>query len=302
VLLDIENHPRKPLESRGGRLWSEAVEITAAWHCNISCQSCSHGSPSMPHRVADPGDVERDLRHLAERLRVEHVRVLGGEPLVHPDVTEVLRAVRRSGITDTLRVLTNGLRLADQPATFWSEVDEVHVSVYPNTRKYLGTRREAIIATAAASGTRLTFKTFDHFRLSFRAEDHDDHLTEAVYRTCQIANRWRCLTVESGRIYRCPQSALLGSQHPPYVAADSLEIEQIESTEVLRRWIERDEPLDSCTRCAGSVGFRHPHRMSGGRTAEEASGPEVVDYSYLERLAADPDADNGCVAVEQNPT
>ncbi|MQB01926.1 MAG: radical SAM protein [Actinobacteria bacterium] len=79
-----------------GKLGTEAVEINAAWHCNISCSWCSHGSPELPPRFADESVVGRDLRCLARWLRVDHVRVLGGEPLVHPRLPHLLQLVRES--------------------------------------------------------------------------------------------------------------------------------------------------------------------------------------------------------------
>lgn len=289
---------RKPVEIVNGRVWSEAVEVNAAWHCNIGCRSCSHGSPSMPRRFADPDQVEQDLCGLSRWLRLEHVRVLGGEPLLHPDVPTVLAAVRRTGITDTIRVLTNGLRLVEQPDEFWRAVDEVHVSVYPNTTHALKRRTRAIVDAAAGSGTALVFKHFDHFRRSFRADDHDTELTRLVYLTCQVGNRWRCLTVESGRIYRCPQSAQLSLGRPDLVEADSLLIDRIGSPEQLASWITQEEPLSSCRRCTGSVGLRHPHQALTPSVRRRAPELEQVDHGYLVQLLADPDADNGCVSTQ----
>lgn len=292
---------RKPVEIADGRVWSEAVEINAAWHCNISCMSCSHGSPSMARRFIDPRQAERDLGDLARWLRVEHVRVLGGEPLLHPDLPAVLAAARRTGIAGRVRVLTNGLRLAEQSDEFWGEVDEAHVSVYPNTARSLETRTDAIVAAAAASGTTLIFKHFGHFRLSFRNKDPDGQLARLVYLTCQIGNRWRCLTVESGRIYRCPQSAQLGIGQPALVEADSLRIDCIQSAEQLLSWIAQEEPLLSCYQCTGSAGRRHPHQALTPSARRRPAESEPLDHAYLAQLLADPDADNGCVSAQVRP-
>lgn len=278
-----------------GRVHTEAVEISAVRHCNISCSACSHASPSMRPSFADPGHVERDLAALSEWIEVEHVRVLGGEPLLHPQLTELLQAVRRSGLGKRRRLITNGVRLAEQPDDVWAELEEVHVSVYPNTAKHLIRARPVIMRAAERTGTMLVFKHFDHFRIPFRHPEDHPELTQAIYETCLIGNRWRCLSIESGRIFRCPQSML--NPDPDAATEDSLPIAGIVSTALFRAWLMRTEALRSCRSCAGSVGLLMPHRAHVPGDVD--SLPESLDLRYLAQLGSDRDADNGCVSVEE---
>jgi hypothetical protein len=124
-----------------------------------------------------------------------------------------------------VRVLTNGLQLHRQTPAFWLAVDELHISVYPNTSRVIDTQRELISRRAAQARTRVTFKFFDHFRVSFRPNDNDHELTRLIYATCQIGNRWRCLTVEDGMLYRCPQSALLAQYSKAVHTSDGIRID-----------------------------------------------------------------------------
>jgi GTP 3',8-cyclase len=289
----------REVEIRHGRVWTEAVEINAVWHCNIRCAWCSHASPAQDRSVADPAGVERDLAGLASWMRVEHVRVLGGEPLLHPDLPTLLVGIRRSGITDRVRVLTNGLGLTEVADGFWDLVDEVHISAYPSTEKQLQRSIAQLRSLADASGTGLVVKSFDRFRISYRAPDDDRELTERIYRTCQIANDWRCLTVESGRIYRCPQSAYLdraGELAPALVAADALRIQDIGAAAEVRDWLVQPSALYSCQRCAGSAGALRPHQQV--RRGMPLFEPGPIDFPYLEQLEMDIGADNSCISGE----
>jgi organic radical activating enzyme len=285
----------KPVAMVDGRVRTEAVEVNAVRHCNINCRSCSHGSPSMRPSFADPGQVERDLTALTPWLDVEHVRVLGGEPLLHPQLPELLRAVRRSGLGERRRLLTNGLKLAEQPDEFWAEVEEVHVSVYPNTAQHVRRARLAIARAAERTGTTVRFKHFDHFRISFRRPEDHPELTQDIYETCQIGNRWRCLTIDSGGLHRCPQAML--TPDPAAVAKDSLTIADIDSAEAVRAWLLRPEALRSCRSCAGSAGVCRPHRARVPGDVDVL--PESLDLAYLARLRVDGDADNGCVSLDE---
>lgn len=284
-----------PVAMVDGRVYTEAVEINAARHCNISCRSCSHGSPSMRPWFVDPRDVERDLAALTPWMDVEHVRILGGEPLLHPQLTELLRAVRRSGLGTRRRLITNGLQLADQPDEVWAELEEVHVSVYPNTARHLERARPAIARAAERTGTTVRFKHFDHFRVAFRHPEDHPELTQDIYETCQIANRWRCLTVDSGALHRCPQAML--APDPAAVADDRLLLADIGSSEAVRVWLLRPRALRSCASCAGSAGVRRPHRARVPGDVDVL--PASVDLPYLALLRVDGDADNGCVSVDE---
>jgi len=285
----------KPVAMVDGRVRTEAVEVNVVRHCNVSCRSCSHASPSMRPWFADPDLIERDLVALTPWMHVDHVRILGGEPLLHPQLPEILRAVRRSGLGERRRLLTNGLQLGDQPGEFWEEVEEVHVSVYPNTARHLHRARPAIVRAAEHSGTTLRFKHFDHFRVAFRQPDDHPELTQDIYETCQIANRWRCITVESGRLHRCPQSML--APDAGAVIEDGLAITEIDAAETVRSWLLRADALRSCQSCAGSVGLRRPHRA---RTRSDVDVPaDALDLAFLARLRVEGDADNGCVSADE---
>lgn len=294
-----------------GKLAAEAVEINAAWHCNISCAWCSHGSPALPRDLADELVVGRDLRSLATWMTVDHVRVLGGEPLLHPRLACLLQVIRSAQLSDRIRILTNGLLLAQAEDAVWDLVDEIHISVYPNTRKAIEAALPSLTDRAAGANTTLLVKYFDHFRVSYRIPDDDHILTERIYRTCQIGNVWRCLTVEQGNLYRCPQAAFRHRFHPLIVSAsggDHLPIHEVSSAAQIRRWLHRGEPLEACRGCAGSAGELLAHRQLHSRERRDSLRAEAspfpmgvngIDLSYLAELEIDANADNGCVSVSR---
>jgi len=77
--------------------------------CNLRCSYCSEyddASPPIPRAV-----LEERLDHLA-RLRTLLVSLTGGEPLLHPELPAIVRAVRARGMTAA--VSTNGFLLTRQ--------------------------------------------------------------------------------------------------------------------------------------------------------------------------------------------
>ena len=77
-------------------------EINVVHHCNLSCRGCTHLSPIWSKVFVDPKTLLADLRTLAGFYRAEKVGLMGGEPLLHPDILAVMGAVRESGITSAL--------------------------------------------------------------------------------------------------------------------------------------------------------------------------------------------------------
>lgn len=219
--------------------------------------------------------------------------MLGGEPLLHPNLPDLLRSVRRSGICDTIRVITNGRKLPVMASAFWELVDEVSISSYPG-EELSEDELAAVEAVAARHEVRVKRKEFRFFRESYsEIACVDDELVERIYRTCQMAHVWRCHTYWNGRLYRCPQSLFL-----PLVLHGS--IEAIEGLPLepdpgllhrLLEFLQAPAPLASCRHCLGSVGTIIPHRQgrrSTWRDMQRLPVTELLDQPHLALLLAEP--------------
>src|SRR5262245_57337259 len=177
------------------KIRNPTIEINVAEHCNLACRACSHASPVLPRAVVDPAALELDLALLAEHYRADTVRLVGGEPLLHPDLGAIVEVVRRSRIGELIRVATNGVLLPRMPRSVWEAVDIVDVSAYPGhelTPEQLhDCRREA-----DAAGTELVVSRVTMFRESYSEIGTTDvELIRRIYRNCVIAHVWRSHTV-----------------------------------------------------------------------------------------------------------
>ncbi|HEY3952561.1 MAG TPA: hypothetical protein VGM53_04240, partial [Streptosporangiaceae bacterium] len=81
---------------KDGRVFNRAFVVNVTEHCNLRCRSCAHLSPVLPKHFVDPGSLCSDLTALSKSYRVNVLKILGGEPLLHPDLPEVLLAARES--------------------------------------------------------------------------------------------------------------------------------------------------------------------------------------------------------------
>lgn len=274
------------------RLHIPGIEINAVMQCNLACAGCSHASPVSSTWVADPNTVLRDLMSLRTVADVDEVRVVGGEPLLHPEFTELLKAVAAAELGAIVRVITNGTRLHHVDWSWLDHANEVYVSVYPGAI----IRPEALDELrrrGPAAGTQVAVNHFRYFRPVVPRKPLREDETMAVFETCQVAHAWSCHTVQEGYVYLCPMTVPAPASGSGRVSR--CPIEPLRTLfERLSEFLHPTAPLPECHSCLGTVGQLTPHRQSSRKTWLALSTSEI-DWAHLERLRADPWTDNGCV-------
>lgn len=104
-----------PLVDRFGRVHRD-LRISLTDKCNLRCTYCmpAEGVPWLAKQnLLTTGEIERVAGVLA-RLGIVEIRLTGGEPLLRPDVVDVVRRLSRiDGEDGPLQVsmTTNGIRL-----------------------------------------------------------------------------------------------------------------------------------------------------------------------------------------------
>lgn len=271
---------------------TETCDLNVVHHCNLSCRGCNHLSPALAEHVVDPDAVFEEFSLLAEYYHPNYVHLLGGEPLLHPALPQVIRAVHRSGVSDHVRVLTNGVLLPHMSDAFWQEVDEVQVSVYPGKEmsvEQLGHCQ----SKAKLWGVDLQLRCFHRFRETYsELGTRDEDLVRRIYNSCQFAHLGRCHNVSDGFLFRCPQSLFI----PKLINNDILEHPTIDGIKItdsptfagdLLAYLESPEPLASCYHCLGSVGKSFAHEQVSRRMwrdRQRYSTEELIDMEYLAAL------------------
>ncbi len=82
-----------------------SFEVTLS--CNCNCRHCDLGGLIKNEKQLKPGDYAS----LVKLLKPPVVQISGGEPLLREDITEVVRAIKQSGRTPYLILVSNGALL-----------------------------------------------------------------------------------------------------------------------------------------------------------------------------------------------
>jgi hypothetical protein len=67
--------------------------------CNLRCPACYNHAPARRKTLAE---IEDDLRTLERFRKLQSVAIVGGEPLLHPELCDAVRMVKRHGLAAEL--------------------------------------------------------------------------------------------------------------------------------------------------------------------------------------------------------
>ena len=172
----------------------------------MNCWGCDHFSAIAESRYEDCKRINRDLERLRELIgdRVERIAVMGGEPLLHLQITDILQSVREIFPEPEVRLSTNGTLLLKMDDNFWNVCRDnkvtISVTKYPITYNY-----EDAEKTANRHKVKYTYynegdsvKTSYHIPLD--TEGKQD--TTESFINCFHAND-RCNMLSEGRLWTC---------------------------------------------------------------------------------------------------
>ena len=253
-----------------GRVHVEAFEIHIAEHCNLRCANCCNMSPFVAKLSLTVAEVEAICERMRSVLHADVIKIMGGEPLLHPQIVEIIGVLRRSGVADRVRLFTNGLRLKSMPEAFWGALDELTISNYTSAPV-----RPAVLELARQKSRELGFvlniKEVGEFSQVLSPRFVPRPAAETTFERCWL--RHRCLIVRGNRFYMCTRAAyapdfLARVKHEPVPEGtdvvrgeDGVELDSEDLASALENYLNRSEPLGACHYCRGGDGPTLPHHQ-----------------------------------------
>lgn len=121
------------------------MEFHVADHCNLNCANCEHYSGLVKEPVFPDFDkFSRDIRKLKSFINdIGLIRILGGEPLLNPQIEDYIKLVSEVYPDATIRVVTNALLLKTMPDSFFETLNSchegsgIHISLYPVMKDHI---------------------------------------------------------------------------------------------------------------------------------------------------------------------
>lgn len=180
-------------------------------HCNLRCKGCDHFACIADEKFYHREDIYKDLSRMSEIFHSDYIMkiaVMGGEPLLHPELKQILADVRECFPHTIIRLTTNGLLLLQQDDDFWKICRENDVTVV-NTKYPLNLKYDEIQKKASEEGVKFQFfegtgdgKIKHSFKKIINLKG-DSNPAESFSR-CHISNYGNILL--DGKFYGCPFS------------------------------------------------------------------------------------------------
>ncbi len=85
--------------------------ISVTSECNLNCFYCHHEGNDSHFKNVLTLDQIRKIASIVEKYSIEEIKLTGGEPLLHPDIVEIVRIFHNIPSVKEISMTTNGLLL-----------------------------------------------------------------------------------------------------------------------------------------------------------------------------------------------
>lgn len=244
------------------------LEVNIVRHCNLNCQMCDHFSPLSDVDFLSLSEFKHDIKKLAKTFhnRAKYIYLLGGEPLLHPEIKEFIKISRHFFPKSNVIIYTNALNLLTMDSEFIltcrTHFIKIYITKYPINMDY--NKLELFLKYHRINYKFVNtspVKTSSHYPLDPNGkQDARDNFSKCIH-----ANN--CITLNNGKLYTCsiiPNIDIFNkyfSYNIPVTPNDYIDIHQENSPEsILKRLCQ---PFPFCKYCnIKKRSHNHPWKIS----------------------------------------
>lgn len=223
-------------------------EFPLSSHCNLNCQMCTVFSPIAEKSFLCMESFYKDLLRMSQLFGSRNIwfRMVGGEPLLHPQITEMMLLSRKLLPEALISITSNGLLAKKMQAEFYAVARDRNI-VFLNS-PYPPVDADDIVAFMRQLGI-ISFKTvrkFNSRKLPLDLAGKQD--AKVNFGSCG----YRCNFILNGRLSRCFYPLVVGHFNKKFgqdlktTENDFINIHDHDSTEIMK-FLQL--PIDFCRYC-----------------------------------------------------
>ncbi len=274
LIYDHHCKERKKLEP----LKKLQFEVNLTEHCNLNCKCCTQFSCIAEEEYIDTNVMERDFKRLGELFSgvCERIYLIGGEPLLHPDVEKCMKIARNYFPVGQISIFTNGILLPKCKETFWQSCRENDIAIivtkYPIQFNYAQivkkAEEESVYFEFYGASEDFKYMTCLNMDITGRQD------IKRSWLDCKESNN--CIKLRDGKLFTCTRPAAIYKLNRYFnmnfevAEADYIDIYMAENeSEILKKLAK---PIPFCRYC-------NPVK---GRKALEWGATEKSIYEWVD--------------------
>jgi hypothetical protein len=245
-------------------------------HCNLRCKGCDHFASIADERLVSLDEIVKDLAQMSKILdgNTERIGVMGGEPLLHSQLKEILISTRLFFPATVIQLVTNGLLLLRQDEEFWRVCREQNI-VIVNTKYPIHLDYETIKKIATGRGVMYEYYgdsgkiTKTSYKIPMDIEGQQD--PKKSFMKCFHANALPLLM--EGKLYPCTVAPNIRhfnkrfGTHMELEDGDFLDIHCVQKASELFDFLSRPKPF--CRYCdVSNRSYNHKWERSQKESSE----------------------------------
>ena len=188
-------------------------DILVCEHCDLKCKGCNRFSNLSKAKFYPIENIKTDMLKLKGKIDFRNISVIGGEPLLYPDLVELLEFLRANWDCD-IQIYTNGYKLLKMSDEFWKCCK--HNNIIIRYSKYVKSKTDydkidqkakeeevkCFNSVEVGSGLNLDIDKFCFIKMSDNIGMSAYHRKLRCY--CDnLPNLWQ------GKIYQCARTAFI---------------------------------------------------------------------------------------------
>jgi hypothetical protein len=205
----IFNHMRKQAIERQKVKTKLGFEVSVCDHCNLNCVSCEHFSPIADEVFLNVEQYKKDCKRLSDLTNgeISWLHLMGGEPLLHPRLNEILEISRKYFLKGHIELVSNGILLLRQNNSFW-EICRKNDIVIAVTQYPIKLNHKEIEEKAKETGVKFRYYFIGHKTMHKKPLDINgkQNIGENL-KLCHMFNT--CVQLVDGRLYTCIEMAYI---------------------------------------------------------------------------------------------
>ena len=180
------------------------IECDIVGHCNLNCKACSHFSNIQnEEEFISLESYEKDLRRLKELFfYIDTIKILGGEPLLHPKLGEIIQITRNIYPESNIFINTNGILIKKLDKKVIEIIKEcniqINITIYESTQKV----KEEMVKILKENQICYTVND-EKFDFRRRLTEEKKNRKWAAHYNCNSKN---CIGFKDGLLGKCPMS------------------------------------------------------------------------------------------------